>query len=32
MSLVRKIEGEYSNVVGLPVNAVCRAIARLLAE
>jgi septum formation protein len=27
MSLVRKIEGEYSNVVGLPVNAVCREIA-----
>jgi septum formation protein len=31
MSLIRKIEGEYSNVVGLPVNAVCREIARLLA-
>jgi septum formation protein len=30
MSLVRKIDGEYSNVVGLPVNAVCREIARLI--
>jgi septum formation protein len=32
MSLVKKIEGDYSNVVGLPVNAVCREIARLLSE
>ena len=32
MSLVSKIDGDYANVVGLPVNAVCVEIAKLLRE
>ena len=32
MSLVKKIDGDYANVVGLPVNAVCSEIAKLLKD
>ena len=32
MSLVKKIDGDYPNVVGLPVNAVCVEIAKMLRE
>jgi septum formation protein len=32
ISLIKSIDGDYSNVVGLPVNAVCREIAKLLSE
>ena len=32
MSLVQKIDGDYANVVGLPVNAVCSEIAKLLKD
>lgn len=32
MSLIKKIDGDYANVVGLPLNEVCDQIAKLLQE
>lgn len=32
MSLIKKIDGDYANVVGLPINEVCKQIAKLLQE
>lgn len=32
MSLIKKIDGDFANVVGLPLNEVCKQIARLLNE
>ena len=32
MSLIKKIDGDFANVVGLPLNEVCKQIAKLLQE
>lgn len=32
MSLIKKIDGDFANVIGFPLNEVCKHIARMLQE